>query len=97
MEAQNTEVTTTTDGSGGALTIAITVMVIVFFVFQIGHALGFNAALNTTFTDDQGRNCIAAKMYIPTESDVVNGHEYGSWPFLNGRGTRIYCEDKQGE
>jgi hypothetical protein len=78
-----------------------TVVVMLFFVvlaYAAGHLIGFNDALGGTFQDEQGRECISALMYRPTDNQVEQyGWEYGMFGENANRGAYIFCEVEPGE
>lgn len=63
--------------------------------FAFGRIQGDHAALDQTYTDERGRNCIILDMYErPNEGW---NREYGGFGNNGGRTPRIFCQDKYEE
>lgn len=75
----------------------VVMLVFVILAYGAGHLIGFNDALGGTFQDEQGRECISALMYRPTDEQVEElGRRYGVWGENANRGAYIFCEVEPG-
>lgn len=70
----------------------VVVMAIIILAFVLGHVIGFNEALDATYQDTQGRQCISVEMYRPTDAQIEKGQHYGDSTGSAGRGGYIFCE-----